>query len=179
MKKWKILILVLVGLLLASLIAVLLVPKDNAEKAGMISVCSNITKEKMKSPSSYIIDKSAVIVRYADEAETNSKLTETAMERLRPYIEDGRMKYKIAEVYIDYEAKNSFGVLIKNSAACYYDIISSSSSNSYEMTRANISGNDFMGTDLYIMLAADDGKIGRGGFMQKFGYIKNVVTGVM
>ncbi|MBH1919707.1 hypothetical protein [Serratia surfactantfaciens] len=179
MKKGKIWSVVLGAVVLVPVIVILSVPSEKAEKVSMVSVCSNLTKDRMKSPSSYILGESVVLVKEASASDIAAKFGDESKARLRRFIEGGQLQYKLAEVYIDYEAKNSFGTLLKNSAACYYDIISSDSGNSYTMARADIGGHSFSGADLGIMVGVDDGRIGRGGFMQKYEYLKTVLSGMM
>lgn len=163
---------VVVSLVIIAAISVAFISSDKAENAAMVGLCSDLTRDMMKSPSSYILGETVTMTRDADARETELKLTETGMNHIKKYIEDGTVKYKISDVYIDYEVKNAFGTLLKNKAYCRYDVISSGSNNSYNMTKLKVSNEEVMGSSLGIMLSAKDSKIGKSGYVEKIHYIK-------
>ena len=179
MKKIKIVGLSVLGLMVLSLGAIVLIPADDGYDAGMAKVCSDLTKDKMKSPRSYILDSVTISQRKPSDAETESKLSETSVEAFKDLVRKGRISYFTADIYIEYEAANSFGVLMKNTASCRYDIMKSSSSSSIEMVSYQVGGERFIGTDLAIILAAKDSRIGNGGIAQKIEYLKLYLSGKM
>ena len=177
MNKVKIAGAIVAGLAVMAFAGLSMIPADDGYDAGMITVCSDITKDQMKSPSSYIFNKAVISTRKANDSETESKLSETSVEAFKDLVRNGTVSYLISEIYVDYEAKNTFGTLLKNASYCRYDVMKSSSSSSYDMNKLVIESEQFMAGNLGIILAAKDSKIGKGGIMQKIDYLKLKLSG--
>lgn len=83
--------------------------------------CSSATKQLMKSPSSYKELKLSLMYK----KESNDKLREkiAGKDYFQDAYENGKLSLYRVISYVNYEAKNGFGVDLKNSSICYFDAI--------------------------------------------------------
>ncbi|WP_075180621.1 hypothetical protein [Pantoea sp. 1.19] len=178
MNKKKIVLFSVAALGFIALSGILLVPPEKSYDAGMVSVCSEITKDNMKSPSSYRLGKSIVVTKVLTQDEAISRLYKGSGSPLKKYINDGSLKMYLSDAYVDYEAENSFGTLIKNTAICQYQYLQPTSSPSFEMIQYHLGGKVIEGTDLLIVSGAKDHRIGKNSIIQKMRYIHYKISGI-
>jgi len=166
----KIIIIIAVVLLAFSIIVDVAISDESVEKQNLISLCSNLTKSMMKSPSSYVFDGSSAEIRESTSAEKEDKATETSIGRLADSIKNGQIQYNIANIYIEYEAANSFNALLKNTSLCSYDVLNTKNNNSYSLMKMIVGSDTIMGTDLDMIVGSKDQNIGNVGFIDKIKY---------
>lgn len=178
MNKKKIALFSVASLGFIALSGILLVSPEKSYDAGMVSVCSEITKDNMKSPSSYRLGKSFVVTKTLSQNEAISRLYKGSSSPLKKYIDDGSLKMYLSDAQLDYEAENSFGTLIKNTAICQYQYLQPTSNPSFEMIQYHLGGKVIEGADLLIILGAKDHRIGKSSMLQKIKYIHYKLSGI-
>ncbi|HBZ2154110.1 TPA: hypothetical protein MHK45_01725 [Klebsiella pneumoniae] len=93
--------------------AIALVPTQDAQNAAMTEACSSIIKSRMKSPSSYSMEKALISSKQLSGEELNKKIESLQVESLRDGVRNGLFTLKNADIFVDFQASNAFGVQLK------------------------------------------------------------------
>ena len=104
--------------------AIALVPTQDAQNAAMTEACSSIIKSRMKSPSSYSMEKALISSKQLSGEELNKKIESLQVESLRDGVRNGLFTLKNADIFVDFQASNAFGVQLKGLGKCEYNIFS-------------------------------------------------------
>lgn len=83
--------------------------------------CSSATKQLMKSPSSYKELKLSLMYKKESDDKLREKIAD--QDYFKDSYENGKLSLYRLISFVDYEAKNGFGVDLKNSSICYFDSI--------------------------------------------------------
>ena len=83
--------------------------------------CSSATKQLMKSPSSY--KELRLSLMYQKESDDKLREKIAGKDYFKDSYENGKLSLYRLISFVDYEAKNGFGVDLKNSSVCYFDSI--------------------------------------------------------
>lgn len=166
MKRNSIIIVVIFIIAVAS--PFLLTSKGDAEKAALIILCSDMTKGMMKSPGSYIMDFAKINVKDGNTEEGANGYKSASVKNA---ILSGEMPYRVADVLINYESKNPFGVSLAGNAYCRYSMIGSAGSASYKILSVNI--NDMNLSEIDIMSLSDlrEYKINENSYFNRIKYL--------
>lgn len=104
--------------------AIALVPTQDAQNAAMTEACSSIIKSRMKSPSSYSMEKALISSKQLSGEELNKNIESLQVESLRDGVRNGLFTLKNADIFVDFQASNAFGVQLKGLGKCEYNIFS-------------------------------------------------------
>lgn len=146
----------------------LLTSKGDAEKAALINLCSDMTKGVMKSPGSYRMDFAKINVKKGDTEEGANGYKSDSVKNA---ILSGEMSYRVADVLINFESKNPFGVSLAGNAYCRYSMIGSAGSASYKILSVNV--NDINLSEIDIMSLSDlrEYKINESSYFNRIKYL--------
>ncbi|WP_313758973.1 hypothetical protein [Atlantibacter hermannii] len=168
MKKKTLSIIFFIGIF-TSFLLVMFVPDTAAEKAGLIDLCSKITKESMKSPSSYKMNNASVEVMIGIPSVGARTLNDGPF---KDAVLSGRIPYRMANVIIQQEAKNSFGVSLVGETFCRYSILGEAGDASYRITSVNIDGKNLSDIDITIRAGAGEYNLQKGMYLKRIKYIE-------
>ncbi|MGB3256066.1 hypothetical protein [Buttiauxella gaviniae] len=170
MKK-KVILIGLAVVVAVSLASVFLVSSDGAKGAAMIGLCSDITKDHMKSPGSYKLSYAISTIKTLSPTEKENRIKALNSEPLANLLTKGSFEMKSGEVFLDFEARNSFGVALKGLVKCDFTSFSDTWSS---LDAVSIDGRQVSNTD--IIIASTGAKIDSG-FSSKIKYLVYKVTG--
>ncbi|HBS6965952.1 TPA: hypothetical protein MAO14_000487 [Klebsiella pneumoniae] len=83
--------------------AIALVPTRYAQNAAMTEACSSIIKSRMKSPSSYSMEKALISSKQLSGEELNKKIESLQVESLRDGVRNGLFTLKNADIFVDFQ----------------------------------------------------------------------------
>ena len=168
-KKW---IAIGSGVIFAVLLAsAFMVSSDDAKRAAMVSLCSDITKDNMKSPSSYKMTSAIANLKQLTSAQVEEKVRNMHSDAMSNAVSKGLLTIRSGEVFVDFEASNPMGVSLKGLTKCDFDNFSDSWSS---LESVSIDGNQLSDSD--IIIASAGKKIGSG-FISKSQYLIYKITG--
>lgn len=170
MKK-KFLVIISVAIVIVFFVSVFLVPADDAKRAAMTSLCSQVTKDNVKSPSSYKMTSAMVSLKQLSNSEIEKKVRNMHSEAMSVAVSKGLLTIRSGEVFVDFEASNAMGVSLKGLTKCDFDNFSDSWSS---LEAVSIDGNQLSGSDIII---ASAGKKIESGFTSKALFLIYKVTG--
>ncbi|EMH6517116.1 hypothetical protein I5M64_28955 [Klebsiella michiganensis] len=120
----KLIVLGLIIVMVCIVAAIALVPTQDAQNAAMTEACSSIIKSRMKSPSSYSMEKVLISSKQPSGEELSKKIESLQVESLREGVRKGLFTLKNADIFVDFQASNAFGVQLKGLGKCEYTIFS-------------------------------------------------------
>lgn len=160
-------------ILVCSVAAIALVPGQDAQNAAMTEACSSIIKSRMKSPSSFSMEKSIINSKELSGEEREKKIASLQTEAFREGVRNGTFTLKSAEIFVDFHASNAFGVQLKGLGKCEYSIFSK---NWASLDSVIIDGNSLPSVDVTIESVGN--KIDSG-FSSKLKYLKYKIQGII
>ena len=161
---------VIIVVLLAS---VLLVSSDDAKRAAMVSLCSDITKDNMKSPSTYKMTSAIANLKTLPSGEVEEKVRSMHSDAMSNAVSKGLLTIRNGEIFVDFEASNPMGVSLKGLTKCEFDNFSDSWSS---LEAVSIDGNQISSPEVII---ASAGKKIESGFSSKARFLIYKVTGMI
>lgn len=106
--------------------SVYLVSPSDAQGAAMIDACSNLVKSQVKSPSSYRMIDSIFDIKVVNKDDLPAKLDAINSDAIRQGVEKGYFSISEGKAFVEFESQNSFGVMLKGSAQCNFNIYDTS-----------------------------------------------------
>lgn len=101
-------------------IAVNFVSEKEADEFYAVKLCSDMTKQMMKSPASYRMANFSYKIDEIPSYRMTEKMNNMS-DSLKESVKAGHVKYDTQEVFINYEAKNPMGVELSGSAICNFE----------------------------------------------------------
>lgn len=173
MKKIKIIIGAICAVFVITLATILLVPDVKSEQAGLIKLCSDITRGAMKSPGSYKMNSSQIkmVIGLPELGVKDFK-----EEGLRNDILSGEIPYRQANVTIQQEAQNSYGVSLSGTTYCLYAILGDAGNASYRIKSVNIDNKQISDFDITLLSNAKESEAGKNNLINKLKYLEYYIT---
>lgn len=173
-KKIKIIIGAICAVFVITLATILLVPDVKSEQAGLIKLCSDITRGAMKSPGSYKMNSSQIkmVIGLPELGVKDFK-----EEGLRNDIMSGEIPYRQANVTIQQEAQNSYGVSLSGTTYCLYAILGDAGNASYRIKSVNIDNKQISDFDITLLSNAKASDAGKNNLINKLKYLEYFITG--
>ncbi|EOL8940722.1 hypothetical protein ACM91Y_002195 [Cronobacter dublinensis] len=154
-------------LLLACFVgSVILVPQQDAQGAAMVSACDALTKNQMKSPSTYKMVDSLFEIMKVDKERTPAKLQQIDNDAISQGVTKGYFSLNEGKAFVDFEAQNSFGVPLKGTTQCNFNIYADSWAS---LESATVGDRDVSMAD--IIITSSEHKVDSG-FSSKLKYLK-------
>ncbi|ELY4787534.1 hypothetical protein SM105_000909 [Cronobacter sakazakii] len=154
-------------LLLACFVgSVILVPQEDAQGAAMVSACDALTKSQMKSPSTYKMLDSLFEIKKVDKEHISAKLKQIDNDSIIQGVAKGYLSLSEGKAFVDFEAQNSFGVPLKGTTQCNFNIYADSWAS---LESATVGDRDVSMAD--IIITSSEHKVDSG-FSSKLKYLK-------